>query len=118
MPDPPVTARRSVELVTGGIFVIAGLPKFVAFDWELAAFRQFGLPAAPAWVIAAGLIEIVGGFLVLTGRHVRPAAALLAVTMAVAVYSSGILEGDVIPSLTLAPALGVASAYLAFAAAP
>jgi hypothetical protein len=32
--------------------------------------------------------------------------------MAVAFYSSGLLEGDVIPSLTLAPALLVASLYL------
>jgi hypothetical protein len=93
--------------------VIAGLPKFVAFGWELDAFRRFGLPVPQAWVIAAGLIEIVGGLLLLTGRHVREAAALLAITMAIAVYSSGILEGDVIPSLTLAPALLVASAILA-----
>ena len=114
VPDPRVTAARAVEQITGAIFVIAGLPKFVAFDWELAAFRRFGLPVAPAWVIAAGVIEIVGGILLLSGRHVRPAAALLAATMAVAVCSSGILEGDVIPSLTLAPALGVVSAYLAF----
>ena len=39
-------------------------------------------------------------------------AALLGATMAVAVYSSGILEGDVIPSLTLAPLLLAACVYL------
>jgi putative oxidoreductase len=107
-----MTRTRRLEIVTGTIFVIAGLPKFIAFDWELDAFRRFGLPLPEAWVIAAGLIEIIGGLLLLQGRHVRPVAALLAITMAVAVYSSGILEGDIIPSLTLAPALGLASIYL------
>jgi uncharacterized membrane protein YphA (DoxX/SURF4 family) len=109
---------RRLELVTGAVFVIAGLPKFVAFNWELAAFRRFGLPVPEAWVVAAGLIEIVGGALLLSGRHVRAAAALLAITMAVAVYSSGILEGDVIPSLTLAPVLLVASLILALRPRP
>ena len=79
---------------------------------ELDAFRRFGLPVAEAWVIAAGVIELVGGALLMAGRHVRPAAAALAATMAVAVVASGILEGDVIPSLTLAPALLVACLYL------
>jgi uncharacterized membrane protein YphA (DoxX/SURF4 family) len=91
--------------VVGAIFVPAGLVKFVAYGWELDAFERFGLPVAPAWVIAAGLIEVVGAVLLLTGRAVRPAAALLAVTMVVAIAVSGVKEGDVIPSLTLAPAL-------------
>lgn len=98
--------------MTGAIFVVAGIPKFAAFGWELDAFERFGLPVAEAWVIAAGLIEIVGGGLLVAGRHVRAAALALAATMAVAVYSSGILEGDLIPSLTLAPALLVACLYL------
>jgi len=63
-------------------------------------------------VIAAGVIEIVGGALLLAGRRVRAAALGLGATMAVAVYSSGILEGDVVPSLTLAPLLLAACAYL------
>jgi hypothetical protein len=43
---------------------------------------------------------------------VAPTAALLAVTMIVAIVSSGIGHGDVIPSLTLAPALLVMMVYL------
>ncbi|MFL5843410.1 MAG: DoxX family protein [Solirubrobacteraceae bacterium] len=104
--------RRRVELATGVVFVIASLPKFFAFGWELDAFRRFGLPAPEAWVIAAGVIELAGGVLLITGRHVRAAALVLGATMAVAVWSSGILEGDVIPSLTLAPVLLVACVYL------
>ena len=106
-----VLARR-VSVVTGVVFVIASLPKFFAFGWELDAFERFGLPAAEVWVIAAGVIELVGGGLLIAGRWVRPAALVLAATMAVAVVASGILQGDVIPSLTLAPALLLACAYL------
>ena len=103
---------RRVALIAGVIFVIASLPKFFAFGWELDAFRRFGLPAPEAWVIAAGIIELAGGALLIAGRHVRPAALVLAATMAVAVVASGILEGDVIPSLTLAPALLAACLWL------
>lgn len=98
--------------------MIAALPKFFAFGWELDAFRRFGLPIPEAWVIAAGIIELVGGVLLLLSRHVRPAALVLGVTMAVAVWSSGVLEGDVIPSLTLAPALLAACVYLVVSRSP
>ena len=106
-----VLARR-VSVVAGIVFVIASLPKFFAFGWELDAFRRFGLPAPEAWVIAAGAIELVGGALLIAGRWVRPAALVLAATMAVAIVASGVLQGDVIPSLTLAPALLLACLYL------
>ncbi len=101
-----------IRILTGVAFVIGGLPKFVAYGWELDAFERFGLPAAPVWVIAAGVIEIAGGILLLRDRWVAPTAALLAVTMAVAIGVSGIKEGDVIPSLTVAPLLLAACLYL------
>ena len=103
---------RRVALVTGVAFVVAGLPKFVAFGWELDAFMRFGLPVPEVWVIVAGVVEIVGGALLIAHRHVVPAAFVLAVTMAVAVGVSGIKEGDVIPSLTIAPVLLLACLYL------
>jgi hypothetical protein len=45
-------------------------------------------------------------------RCVVPVAVLLAITMVVAIGSSGVGHGDVIPSLTLAPALLVGMVYL------
>ena len=101
-----------IRTLTGVVFVIAGLPKFVAYGWEHDAFVRFGLPRAWAWVIAAGVIEIGGGILLLRNRLVAPAAALLAITMAVAIGVSGVKEGDVIPSLTVAPVLLIACLYL------
>ena len=48
----------------------------------------------------------------------RAAALLLAVTMAVAIGVSGFHEGDVIPSLTVAPVLLAGCAYLMFRPRP
>ena len=95
----------NVRVLTGVAFVIGGLPKFVAYTWEHDAFVRFGLPQAWAWVIAAGVIEIVCGVLLIRNRLVLPSAVLLAITMGVAISVSGIKEGDVIPSLTVAPVL-------------
>jgi uncharacterized membrane protein YphA (DoxX/SURF4 family) len=101
-----------VAIVAGVIFVIAGLVKFVFHHWELDAFRSFGLPWPSALEIFAGALETVGGILLGLRRYVAPTAALLAVTMIVAIGSSGIGHGDVIPSLTLAPVLLVLMIYL------
>jgi len=94
-----------VARVIGATFIVAGAVKFLAFGWEVDNFRRFALPAAPAWVVAAGVIEIAGGALLVRRQAVVPAAALLVITMAVAIAVSGIAHGDVIPSLTLAPVL-------------
>jgi uncharacterized membrane protein YphA (DoxX/SURF4 family) len=114
-PDLAVRGDRvtdRVALLTGAVFVAAGLVKFVFHGWELHAFISFGLPAPRTLVILAGVIETGGGVLLLARRCVAPVAAVLAVTMAVAVVVSGIGHGDVIPSLTLAPVLLAAMVYL------
>ena len=114
-PDERIRASRHlarVALITGVIFVFAGLVKFVFHHWELHAFRSFGLPWPSALEIFAGLLETAGGVLLVARRFVVPVAALLAVTMIIAIASSGIGHGDVIPSLTLAPALLLATLYL------
>lgn len=105
------TATR-VAILTGLIFIVAGLVKFGLHHWELHAFRRFGLPWPAALEIFAGVVETLGGVLLAARRGVVPACVLLAITMAVAIGSSGIGHGDVIPSLTLAPALLVATLYL------
>ena len=102
----------NVAIVTGVIFVCAGLVKFVFHGWELNAFRSFGLPWPSALEIAAGVLEIVGGILLVLRLLVAPVALLLAATMVVAIGASGIGHGDIIPSLTLAPALLLAMVFL------
>jgi uncharacterized membrane protein YphA (DoxX/SURF4 family) len=107
----PRSATR-VAIVSGVIFFFAGLVKFVFHHWELHAFRTFGLPFPSALEIVAGVLEMAGGVLLVLRRRVAPTALVLAVTMVVAIGYSGIGHGDVIPSLTLAPALLVAMLYL------
>ena len=99
----PAAAR--VAILTGVIFIPAGLVKFAFHHWELHAFQSFGLPWPSALEILAGVLEVAGGALLVLRRLVVPVALLLSATMAVAIGASGIGHGDVIPSLTLAPAL-------------
>jgi uncharacterized membrane protein YphA (DoxX/SURF4 family) len=107
-----------VAVLTGCIFIVAGLVKFVFHHWELDAFRSFGLPWPWALEIFAGVVETAGGILLVMRRLIVPVALLLAATMIVAIISSGIGNGDVIPSLTLAPALLLAVLYLLARALP
>ena len=112
----PVARRLAV--ITGVIFVSAGLVKFVFHHWELNAFRSFGLPWPSALEILAGLLEIAGGVLLILRALVVPTALILGAVMIVAIGASGIGHGDVIPSLTLAPALLAALTYLVIRARP
>jgi len=115
VPDSAVGRYRPaarVAAITGVIFVFAGLVKFIFHHWELNAFRSFGLPWPSALEIAAGVLEMIGGVLLVLRRWVVPTAGVLAATMVVAIAASGIGHGDVIPSLTLAPALLIAMIYL------
>ena len=105
-------------MITGVIFVFAGLVKFVFHHWELHAFQTFGLPWPSTLEILAGVLETVGGILLVLRRWIVPVAGLLAVTMVVAIAASGFGHGDVIPSLTVAPALLIAMLYLLASARP
>jgi uncharacterized membrane protein YphA (DoxX/SURF4 family) len=116
-PHESETAGR-VRVATGVIFIFAGLVKFVFRSWELHAFKTFGLPWPGALEIAAGVLETAGGLMLVLRIMVAPVALALSATMAVAIGSSGIGHGDVIPSLTLAPALLLALLFLLWRAAP
>jgi uncharacterized membrane protein YphA (DoxX/SURF4 family) len=114
-PDEIVARDRTlarVAVMSGVIFFFAGLVKFVFHHWELHAFHDFGLPFPAELEIFAGVLETLGGALLVRRRWVAPVALLLSATMVVAIVSSGIDHGDVIPSLTLAPALLLAMLYL------
>lgn len=114
-PDELIRRHRfptRVAILTGVVFFFAGLVKFVFHHWELHAFRSFGLPWPSVLEIFAGVLEAVGGILLALRRFVAPVAVLLAATMIVAIASSGIGHGDVIPSLTLAPVLLITTLYL------
>ena len=88
--------------------MVAAVPKFAFFGFELEQFERFGLPFPEVLVIVAGLVELAGGIALVRRQFVVLALAVLVPTMLVAIVSSGVLQGDVVPSLTVAPALLVA----------
>jgi uncharacterized membrane protein YphA (DoxX/SURF4 family) len=110
--------RRRVGVLTGLTFAIAGTPKFFAHGWEAGHFRTYGLPLPDAFVYLIGAIEILGGLALIADIAVRPVALLLGAVMVGAIVTSGIGQGEWIPSLTLAPILLVACVYLAWAGGP
>jgi putative oxidoreductase len=97
------------------VFVVFGAGKFINHASELASFRGYGLPAPELAVIVVGLVELVGGVLLVAGRAVSPAALVLAIDMLAAIVFSG-ARGGVI-SLTLAPAQLLAMLALLWARA-
>lgn len=111
-------AASRTAVISGAIFIPAGLVKFVFHHWELKAFHAFGLPWPGALEILAGVLETAGGVLLVMRLYIAPVALTLGATMVVAVGASGIGHGDVIPSLTLAPALLVAMLFLLVRAWP
>jgi putative oxidoreductase len=84
------------------VFVAFGLGKFVNHGFELASFKAYGLPTPAAFVVVIGVIELVGGLLLIAGVLTRPAALVLAGDMVGAIIVSGAARGELI-SLTLAP---------------
>lgn len=93
----------ALRLLSGGVFVVFGVGKFANHPSELASFKTYGLPAPEAFVVMIGLLEVVGGLLLVTGVLTRLAALVLAGDMVGAIVVSGIAKGELI-SLTLAPA--------------
>jgi putative oxidoreductase len=92
-----------LRLLSGGVFVVFGIGKFVNHASELASFKSYGLPAPEVFVVVIGLVELVGGLLLIIGVLTRPAALVLAGDMIGAIVVSGIAKGELL-SLTLAPA--------------
>ena len=109
-------ALRLLRVASGGVFVVFGAGKFVSHASELASFKSYGLPAPGAFVIVIGVIELVGGLLLIAGVLTGPAALVLAGEMVGAIIVSGIARGE-LTSLTLAPAELVAMIALLWSGA-
>jgi putative oxidoreductase len=109
------TALKRARLGAGAVFVIFGLGKFLDHAAELSSFETYGIPWPELMVYAVGVLEVVGGLALLAGVAVAPVALLMAGNMAVAIVVSGIGEGEVVPSLTLAPVLLIVMVLLLWA---
>jgi putative oxidoreductase len=108
----PSTGARSrlaaaIRLCAGIIFLIFGVGKFANHAAELASFRHYPLPAPGAFVYLVGVVEVIGGLLLVLGLLTRLEAIALAADMVGAIAVSGVARGELI-SVTLAPLLLVA----------
>ncbi len=93
----------ALRVAAGGVFVVFGVGKFVNHGAELASFKTYGLPAPELFVVVIGVVELVGGMLLIAGILTRPVALVLAGDMLGAIVVSGLANGEIV-SLTLAPA--------------
>lgn len=74
-----------LRLALGVIFFAHGYPKLAHFGGGMQSFFvEHGLPGY--FVYVAGVLEVFGGLLLMMGLFTRPAALLLAVEMAVAIW--------------------------------
>jgi putative oxidoreductase len=105
----PARILLRLRVAAGVVFVVFGIGKFSQHETEVDSFRTYGLPEPDAFVYAIGVLEIAGGLMLIAGILVWLVALALAGDMVGAIVVSGIGEGEVVPSLTLAPALLIVS---------
>lgn len=109
------TGSQSVPVVlrvtAGTIFVLFSFGKFLHRGAEIRAFDRYGVPWPEVTVALVGVLELVGGALLVIGLLTRPAALALAANMVGAIVTGGRVDGGVI-HLGLAPALLIAMLIL------
>jgi putative oxidoreductase len=81
-----------LRVALGMIFIYHGYPKLVRADAMMRQFFiQHGFPGY--FVGLAGILECVGGGLLLAGLFTRPAALLLAAEMGIAIWKVKMVHG-------------------------
>jgi uncharacterized membrane protein YphA (DoxX/SURF4 family) len=100
-----------LRLALGAVFIVHGLPKFLAASAVAQFFSQVGIPAPHAMVLLVGAVEVIGGALLLIGYGTRITAALLALNMLGAIVtvkvSMGFVDGWEFEAVLLAATLSL-----------
>jgi putative oxidoreductase len=109
--EPTQWALSLTRWASAVVFIVFGIGKFVNHASERASFGSYGLPAPGVFTVVIGVVELLGGLLLLTRAFTRWVALLLAGDMVGAIVVSGIGRGETV-SLTLAPALLIAMVAL------
>ena len=84
-------ALLALRIALGIVFFSHGYPKLVHGAGMQGFFVQHGLPGY--FVYVSGVLEVFGSVLLVLGLFTRPAALLLAVEMAVAIWKVHSLKG-------------------------
>jgi predicted lipoprotein with Yx(FWY)xxD motif/uncharacterized membrane protein YphA (DoxX/SURF4 family) len=101
----------AARVVSGAIIAGFGIGKFTHHAAEAAALDRYGIPFADATTYLVGVVEVVGGVLLVLGVLTRPVALMLACNFVVAIATAGRIEGGPI-HLGLAPALLATMVFL------
>lgn len=99
-----------LRVALAALFIPVGLGKFVNHDAYVERFERWGFGAAAGEVaFAVGVVEVLGGLMLLLGVLPRLAALALAANMAGALLTAGRIDGgqDVWLPLVLIAALAI-----------
>jgi len=107
-------ATTVVRVVTGVLFVTFSLGKFFDHPKETADFEHYGIPVPEVATVLVGVIELVGGVLLIVGLLTRPAAFVLACNLIGAIATAGRVDGGTF-HLGVGPAMLVAMLFLVWA---
>src|SRR6266540_6064698 len=91
--NPPDSAPKATILVrwmAGGVFLWEGILKFVYTNQGVGRFTKIGIPAPHATAVFVGVLEIVGGILLIAGFLTRLIAIPFVIEMLVAMASTKI----------------------------
>jgi putative oxidoreductase len=85
---PPATVL--IRLMAGAVFLSEGILKFVYTNQGVGRFTKLGFPFPGATATFVGVLEIVGGVLLLAGLYTRLISILFSLEMVVAILSTKI----------------------------
>ena len=91
--NPPTdapTATILLRLMAGGVFLWEGILKFVFANQGVGRFTKLGIPAPELTANFIGILEIVGGILIIAGFLTRFIAVPFIIEMIVAMLSTKI----------------------------
>ena len=102
----------ALRVAIGFVFIYSGYTKlFVNTAMAIGMFGQMGFPAANFWVHLVGILELVGGLMVLLGAYARLAGVWLSAIMVVAILTAhwgGPVMGYFLPATILGGCLALA----------
>lgn len=88
--DDAPAATILLRLMAGSVFLWEGILKFVYANQGVGRFTKLGIPAPAAMATFDGVLEIVGGFLLMTGFLTRLVSIPFIIEMLVAMLTTKI----------------------------
>jgi uncharacterized membrane protein YphA (DoxX/SURF4 family) len=89
-PDTAPTATLLLRLMAGGVFLWEGILKFVYPNQGVGRFLKLGIPAPELTAHFVGILEIVGGMLLIAGFLTRFITVPFIIEMVVAMLTTKI----------------------------